>query len=89
VYIRIHDNEWNVYRRYTEFRELHNHLRTKFPSVQREELCNSGSDRSAQGRCSQSEHLAAVALSMTIPRLSQGHDRDKGLVVPAGVCSDP
>ncbi|XP_058477293.1 sorting nexin-29 isoform X1 [Solea solea] len=33
VYIRILDNEWNVYRRYTEFRELHNHLRAKFPQV--------------------------------------------------------
>ncbi|XP_041829834.1 sorting nexin-29 isoform X2 [Melanotaenia boesemani] len=33
VYIRILDNEWNVYRRYTEFRELHNHLRTQFPRV--------------------------------------------------------
>ncbi|XP_069012123.1 sorting nexin-29 [Embiotoca jacksoni] len=33
VYIRILDNEWNVYRRYTEFRELHNYLRTHFPQV--------------------------------------------------------
>ncbi|XP_076154560.1 sorting nexin-29 isoform X1 [Alosa pseudoharengus] len=33
VYIRILDNEWNVYRRYTEFRELHNYLRTQFPQV--------------------------------------------------------
>uniref|UniRef100_A0A3B4U135 Sorting nexin 29 n=1 Tax=Seriola dumerili TaxID=41447 RepID=A0A3B4U135_SERDU len=33
VYIRILDNEWNVYRRYTEFRELHNHLRTQFPQA--------------------------------------------------------
>lgn len=33
VYIRILDNEWNVYRRYTEFRELHNHLRGRFPQV--------------------------------------------------------
>lgn len=33
VYIRIQDNEWNVYRRYTEFRELHNHLRMQFPQV--------------------------------------------------------
>ncbi|XP_041671393.1 sorting nexin-29 isoform X1 [Cheilinus undulatus] len=33
VYIRILDNEWNVYRRYTEFRELHNHLRVHFPQV--------------------------------------------------------
>ncbi|XP_068162112.1 sorting nexin-29 [Antennarius striatus] len=33
VYIRILDNEWNVYRRYTEFRELHNHLRAQFPQV--------------------------------------------------------
>ncbi|XP_020779821.1 sorting nexin-29 [Boleophthalmus pectinirostris] len=33
VYIRIHDNEWNVYRRYTEFRELHNLLRAQFPQV--------------------------------------------------------
>ncbi|KAM7371087.1 hypothetical protein PAMP_010583 [Pampus punctatissimus] len=33
VYIRILDNEWNVYRRYTEFRELHNHLRTQFLQV--------------------------------------------------------
>uniref|UniRef100_A0A8C8GZC9 Sorting nexin 29 n=1 Tax=Oncorhynchus tshawytscha TaxID=74940 RepID=A0A8C8GZC9_ONCTS len=33
VYIRILDNEWNVYRRYTEFRALHNHLRSQFPQV--------------------------------------------------------
>uniref|UniRef100_A0A3Q2Y3Y1 Sorting nexin 29 n=1 Tax=Hippocampus comes TaxID=109280 RepID=A0A3Q2Y3Y1_HIPCM len=33
VYIRILDNEWNVYRRYTEFRELHNCLRSRFPQV--------------------------------------------------------
>ncbi|KAK6328331.1 hypothetical protein J4Q44_G00003090 [Coregonus suidteri] len=33
VYIRIVDNEWNVYRRYTEFRALHNHLRSQFPQV--------------------------------------------------------
>lgn len=33
MYIRILDNEWNVYRRYTEFRELHNHLRSQFPQV--------------------------------------------------------
>ncbi|MCJ8738481.1 hypothetical protein PDJAM_G00036200 [Pangasius djambal] len=33
VYIRILDNEWNVYRRYAEFRALHNHLRAKFPQV--------------------------------------------------------
>ncbi|XP_017271697.1 sorting nexin-29 [Kryptolebias marmoratus] len=33
VYIRILDNEWNVYRRYAEFRELHNHLRSRFPQV--------------------------------------------------------
>lgn len=33
VYIRILDNEWNVYRRYAEFRTLHNHLRPQFPQV--------------------------------------------------------
>ncbi|XP_041062720.1 sorting nexin-29 isoform X2 [Carcharodon carcharias] len=33
VYIRIKDDEWNVYRRYTEFRALHTRLRAKFPSV--------------------------------------------------------
>ncbi|XP_034717337.1 sorting nexin-29 [Etheostoma cragini] len=33
VYIRILDNEWNVYRRYAEFRELHNNLRSQFPQV--------------------------------------------------------
>lgn len=33
VYIRILDNEWNVYRRYAEFRVLHNHLRSQFPQV--------------------------------------------------------
>ncbi|XP_032896193.1 sorting nexin-29 [Amblyraja radiata] len=33
VYIRIKDDEWNVYRRYTEFRALHNRLRTKFLTV--------------------------------------------------------
>ncbi|XP_067224683.1 sorting nexin-29 isoform X5 [Chanodichthys erythropterus] len=33
VYIRILDNEWNVYRRYAEFRTLHNYLRPQFPQV--------------------------------------------------------
>uniref|UniRef100_A0A8B9KJD7 Sorting nexin 29 n=1 Tax=Astyanax mexicanus TaxID=7994 RepID=A0A8B9KJD7_ASTMX len=33
VYIRILDNEWNVYRRYAEFRSLHNNLRSQFPQV--------------------------------------------------------
>lgn len=33
VYIRILDNEWNVYRRYAEFRALHNTLRLQFPQV--------------------------------------------------------
>uniref|UniRef100_A0AAR2KJU3 Sorting nexin 29 n=1 Tax=Pygocentrus nattereri TaxID=42514 RepID=A0AAR2KJU3_PYGNA len=33
VYIRILDNEWNVYRRYAEFRVLHNHLRARFSQV--------------------------------------------------------
>ncbi|KAJ8413624.1 hypothetical protein AAFF_G00081310 [Aldrovandia affinis] len=33
VYIRILDNEWNVYRRYTEFRALHSRLRSQFPQV--------------------------------------------------------
>ncbi|XP_072568547.1 sorting nexin-29 isoform X2 [Paramormyrops kingsleyae] len=33
VYIRILDNEWNVYRRYAEFRDLHSRLRSKYPQV--------------------------------------------------------
>ncbi|MBN3288257.1 SNX29 protein, partial [Polyodon spathula] len=33
VYIRILDNEWNVYRRYTDFRTLHHRLRSRFPQV--------------------------------------------------------
>ncbi|XP_029417863.1 sorting nexin-29 isoform X2 [Nannospalax galili] len=33
VYIRIKDDEWNVYRRYTEFRGLHHKLQNKFPQV--------------------------------------------------------
>ncbi|XP_035260423.1 sorting nexin-29 isoform X1 [Anguilla anguilla] len=33
VYIRILDNEWNVYRRYTDFRALHGRLRSQFPQV--------------------------------------------------------
>ncbi|XP_037669953.1 sorting nexin-29 isoform X1 [Choloepus didactylus] len=33
VYIRIKDDEWNVYRRYTEFRSLHHKLQTKYPQV--------------------------------------------------------
>ncbi|XP_036390384.1 sorting nexin-29 [Megalops cyprinoides] len=33
VYIRILDNEWNVYRRYTDFRALHSRLRSRFPQV--------------------------------------------------------
>ncbi|XP_075420389.1 sorting nexin-29 [Tenrec ecaudatus] len=37
VYIRIKDDEWNVYRRYTEFRSLHHKLQTKYPQVR---ACN-------------------------------------------------
>uniref|UniRef100_A0A4W4FAG6 Sorting nexin 29 n=1 Tax=Electrophorus electricus TaxID=8005 RepID=A0A4W4FAG6_ELEEL len=33
LYIRIMDNEWNVYRRYAEFRALHYQLRAQFPQV--------------------------------------------------------
>ncbi|XP_007534686.2 sorting nexin-29 isoform X1 [Erinaceus europaeus] len=33
VYIRIKDDEWNVYRRYTEFRSLHHKLQSKYPQV--------------------------------------------------------
>lgn len=33
VYIRIKDDEWNVYRRYTEFRALHHQLQSAFPQV--------------------------------------------------------
>ncbi|XP_053131804.1 sorting nexin-29 isoform X2 [Hemicordylus capensis] len=33
VYIRIRDDEWNVYRRYTEFRSLHHKLQTKYHQV--------------------------------------------------------
>lgn len=33
VYIRIRDDEWNVYRRYAEFRSLHHTLQSKFPQV--------------------------------------------------------
>ncbi|XP_062999343.1 sorting nexin-29 isoform X2 [Elgaria multicarinata webbii] len=33
VYIRIKDDEWNVYRRYTEFRSLHHKLQTKYHQV--------------------------------------------------------
>nr|XP_056722543.1 sorting nexin-29 [Euleptes europaea] len=33
VYIRIKDDEWNVYRRYTEFRCLHQKLQSKYHQV--------------------------------------------------------
>lgn len=33
VYIRIRDDEWNVYRRYAEFRALHHGLQRKFAQV--------------------------------------------------------
>ncbi|XP_074136687.1 sorting nexin-29 isoform X1 [Sminthopsis crassicaudata] len=33
VYIRIKDDEWNVYRRYAEFRSLHHKLQNKYPQV--------------------------------------------------------
>ncbi|XP_054851500.1 sorting nexin-29 isoform X2 [Eublepharis macularius] len=33
VYIRIKDDEWNVYRRYTEFRSLHHRLQSKYHQV--------------------------------------------------------
>ncbi|XP_070617222.1 sorting nexin-29 [Erythrolamprus reginae] len=33
LYIRIKDDEWNVYRRYTEFRGLHHKLQTRYHQV--------------------------------------------------------
>ncbi|XP_069501695.1 sorting nexin-29 isoform X2 [Ambystoma mexicanum] len=33
VYVRIRDDEWNVYRRYTEFRRLHRELQSKYHQV--------------------------------------------------------
>ncbi|XP_068100808.1 sorting nexin-29 isoform X5 [Hyperolius riggenbachi] len=33
VYIRIKDDEWNIYRRYAEFRSLHHKLQSKYPNV--------------------------------------------------------
>ncbi|XP_073398995.1 sorting nexin-29 isoform X1 [Dendrobates tinctorius] len=33
VYVRIKDDEWNIYRRYAEFRSLHHKLQSKYPHV--------------------------------------------------------
>ncbi|NWW34123.1 SNX29 protein, partial [Panurus biarmicus] len=33
VYVRIKDDEWNVYRRYAEFRSLHHKLQSKYQQV--------------------------------------------------------
>ena len=33
VYVRIKDEEWNVYKRYTQFREQHMKLRKSHPVV--------------------------------------------------------
>ncbi|XP_052070160.1 sorting nexin-29-like [Mytilus californianus] len=38
VYVRIKDEEWNVYKRYSEFRDLHVHLRKKYPIVNKYEF---------------------------------------------------
>ena len=33
VFVRIRDQEWNVYRRYAEFREFHKQLQQCIPEV--------------------------------------------------------
>ncbi|XP_073447268.1 sorting nexin-29 isoform X2 [Aquarana catesbeiana] len=33
IYIRIKDDEWNIYKRYAEFRSLHHKLLSKYPHV--------------------------------------------------------
>lgn len=38
IYIRIHSDEWNVYRRYTEFHEFHLQLRKKVPIMDKFEF---------------------------------------------------
>ncbi|VDI83214.1 sorting nexin-29 [Mytilus galloprovincialis] len=38
VYVRIKDEEWNVYKRYSQFRDLHLHLRKKYPIVNKYEF---------------------------------------------------
>ncbi|XP_033116974.1 sorting nexin-29-like [Anneissia japonica] len=38
VYIRIRDEEWNVYKRYTQFRDFHNILRKSHPAINKFEF---------------------------------------------------
>ncbi|ELU12641.1 hypothetical protein CAPTEDRAFT_218941 [Capitella teleta] len=33
VYVRVRDDEWNIYRRYSEFHDLHSQLKKKHPSA--------------------------------------------------------
>ena len=33
VYVRIKDEEWNIYKRYSEFRDLHLHLKKQYPII--------------------------------------------------------
>lgn len=33
IYIRIKDDEWNIYRRFAQFYELHKHLKKKDPII--------------------------------------------------------
>lgn len=33
IYIRIKDDEWNIYRRFAQFYELHKQLRKKDPII--------------------------------------------------------
>jgi sorting nexin-29 len=31
--VRIKDEEWNIYKRYSEFRDLHLHLKKQYPII--------------------------------------------------------
>ena len=33
IYVRINDDEWNVYRRYSEFLDLHYFLQKQYPKI--------------------------------------------------------
>jgi sorting nexin-29 len=81
VFVRIRDQEWNVYRRYAEFREFHKQLQQCIPEIAsfhfppKKALGNKSVQLVEERRQRLQEYLRVVMRRCTEPRAVQGKRR--------------
>ncbi|CAI7990456.1 Sorting nexin-29 [Geodia barretti] len=81
VFVRIRDQEWNVYRRYAEFREFHKQLQQCIPEIAsfhfppKRALGNKSAQLVEERRQKLQDYLRVVMRLCTEPRVVQGKRR--------------